>query len=95
MTVYLNGANSPADLASTNICYLFLDEADKYPGASKKESDTVSLAIERTKTYTTNFYIFMTSTPTLKTGHIWNAKEEADAENTISSRAPIVASISN
>ena len=80
MTVYLNGANSPADLASTNIRYLFLDEVDKYPGASKKEADPVSLAIERTKTYTTNRYIFMTSTPTLKTGHIWKAKEEADAE---------------
>lgn len=80
MTVYLNGANSPADLASTNIRYLFLDEVDKYPGASKKEADPVSLAIERTKTYTTNRYIFITSTPTLKTGHIWKAKEEADAE---------------
>uniref|UniRef100_A0AAU8B762 Terminase n=1 Tax=Dulem virus 34 TaxID=3145752 RepID=A0AAU8B762_9CAUD len=80
MTVYLNGANSPADLASTNIRYLFLDEVDKYPGASKKEADPVSLAIERTKTYTTNRFVFMASTPTLKTGHIWKAKEEADAE---------------
>ena len=80
MTVYLNGANSTADLASTNIRYLFLDEVDKYPGASKKESDPVSLAIERTKTYTTNRKIFITSTPTLKTGHIWKAKEGADAE---------------
>lgn len=80
MTVYLNGANSPADLASTNIRYLFLDEVDKYPGASKKEANPVALAIERTKTYTTNRFIFMTSTPTLKSGHIWKAKEEADAE---------------
>jgi phage terminase large subunit GpA-like protein len=54
MTVYLTGANSPADLASTNIRYLFLDEVDKYPGASKKEADPVSLAMERTKTYTVN-----------------------------------------
>lgn len=80
MTVYLTGANSPADLASTNIRFLFLDEVDKYPGASKKEADPVSLAIERTKTYTTNRKIFITSTPTLRTGHIWRAKEEADAE---------------
>ena len=36
MTVYLTGANSPADLASTNIRYLFLDEVDKFPGASRK-----------------------------------------------------------
>lgn len=80
MTVYLTGANSPADLASTPIKNLFLDEVDKYPGASKKEADPVSLAIERTKTYKTNRKIYMTSTPTLKSGHIWKAKEEADAE---------------
>lgn len=53
---------------------------DKFPGASKKEADPVSLAIERTKTYTTNRKIFMASTPTLKSGHIWKAKEEAEAE---------------
>ena len=79
MTVYLTGANSPADLASTNIRYLFLDEVDKFPGASKKEADPVSLARERTKTFF-NRKIFMASTPTLKTGHIWKAKEAAEAE---------------
>ena len=67
-------------MAFPSIRYLFQDEVDKYPGASKKEADPVSLAIERTKTYTTNRKIFITSTPTLKTGHIWKAKEEADAE---------------
>lgn len=80
MSVYLSGANSPASLASTPIRYLFLDEVDKYPGASKKEADAMSLAIERTKTYTTNRKIFITSTPTLRTGNIWRAKEEADEE---------------
>lgn len=79
MTVWLTGANSPADLASTNIRYLFMDEVDKFPGASKKEADPVSLAKERTKTFF-NRKIFMASTPTLKTGHIWKAKETADVE---------------
>lgn len=51
MIVYLTGANSPADLASTNIRNLFMDEVDKFPAASKKEADPVSLARERTKTY--------------------------------------------
>lgn len=36
MIVYLTGANSPADLASTNIRNLFMDEVDKFPAASKK-----------------------------------------------------------
>ena len=79
MIVYLTGANSPASLASTPIRYLFLDEVDKFPGATKKEADPVSLAIERTKTFF-NRKIFMASTPTLKTGPIWKAQEEADAE---------------
>lgn len=79
MIVYLTGANSPADLASTNIRNLFMDEVDKFPGASKKEADPVSLARERTKTFF-NRKIFMASTPTLKTGHIWKAKEAAEAE---------------
>ena len=79
MVVYLTGANSPADLASTNIRYLFMDEVDKFPGASKKEADPVSLAKERTKTFF-NRKIFMASTSTLKTGHIWKAKEAADVE---------------
>ncbi len=60
----------------------------------QKEADPVSLAIERTKTFF-NRKIFMASTPTLKTGPIWKAKEEADAENTTLCRAPIVGNLSN
>lgn len=79
MWLYLTGANSPADLSSKPIKNLFLDEVDKFPGASRKEADPVSLARERTKTFF-NRKIFITSTPTLKTGHIWKAKEAADVE---------------
>lgn len=77
--MYLNmvGSNSPSQLASKPIRFLFLDEVDKYPGASKKEADPISLARERTKTFR-NRKIYMTSTPTLRTGHIWQALEGAD-----------------
>jgi len=77
MYITLSGANSPSSLASKPIRFLFLDEVDKYPGASKKEADPIKLARERTKTFP-NRKIFMTSTPTLKTGQIWKAKESAD-----------------
>lgn len=77
MSIYITGSNSPADLSSSPIRRLLLDEVDKYPGASKKEADPISLARERTKTFR-NRKIFITSTPTLKTGHIWKALEEAD-----------------
>lgn len=79
MYMSLNGSNSPANLASKAIRYLFLDEVDKYPGASKKEADPISLARERTKTFH-NRKIMVTSTPTLKSGHIWRALEECDIE---------------
>lgn len=79
MYLTLVGSNSPSSLASKAIRFLFLDEVDKYPGASKKEADPISLARERTKTFH-NRKIFITSTPTLKTGHIWKAKEDADIE---------------
>ena len=79
MYLSLTGSNSPADLASKPIRYLFMDEVDKYPGASNKEANPINLAKERTKTFH-NRKIYMTSTPTLKDGHIWRAKEGADVE---------------
>lgn len=77
MYLVLAGSNSPSSLASRPIKYLFLDEVDKYPGASNREADPISLARERTKTFP-NRKIFQTSTPTLKSGHIWSALESCD-----------------
>lgn len=79
MYLSIVGSNSPSSLASKPIKYLMLDEVDKYPGASNKEADPIKLARERTKTFH-NRKIYITSTPTLKTGHIWKAKEGADIE---------------
>lgn len=79
MFVKIVGSNSPSGLASFAMKYLFIDEVDKFPGASKKEADPVSLAEERTKTFRGR-KIFKTSTPTIRSGHIWQAKEGADAE---------------
>ena len=79
MYLTIAGSNSPSSLASKAIKYLFLDEVDKYPGSTKKEADPISLARERTKTFA-NRKIYMTSTPTIRTGHIWKALESADVE---------------
>ena len=79
MYLTLVGSNSPSGLASKPIRFLMMDEVDKYPGASNKEADPIKLARERTKTFH-NKKVYMTSTPTLKTGHIWKAKENADIE---------------
>lgn len=79
MYVSIAGANSPSGLASKPIKYLLLDEVDKYPFAGKREADAVSLAEERTKTFRGR-KIYKTSTPTLRTGHIWKMKESCDVE---------------
>lgn len=79
MYISLTGSNSPSGLASKPIRFLMMDEVDKYPGASSKEADPIKLATERTKTFN-NKKIYITSTPTLKTGHIWKEKEAADIE---------------
>lgn len=79
MYLTLAGSNSPSGLASKPIRFLLMDEVDKYPGASNREADPIKLARERTKTFH-NKKIYITSTPTLKTGHIWKEKEGADIE---------------
>lgn len=80
MYVVLSGANSPASLASRPIRYLLFDEVDKFPVYSGKEADPRSLARERTKTFAHNKKIFQTSTPTRKTGPIWQEWEAADSQ---------------
>lgn len=79
MYLTLAGSNSPSSLASKAIKYLMLDEVDKYPGATRKEADPIALARERTKTFA-NRKIYITSTPTIRTGHIWKALEGCDVE---------------
>ena len=79
MYLSLVGSNSPSNLASKAIKYLMLDEVDKYPSNTKKEADPIALVRERTKTFT-NRKIYMTSTPTVREGHIWKALEGADLE---------------
>ena len=77
MYIPLTGANSAASLSSKPIRFVLLDEVDKYPPRSGggKEADPISLARERTNTFSYNKKIFITSTPTLKTGAIWREWE--------------------
>lgn len=80
MYVVISGANSPASLASRPIRYLIMDEVDKYPTNAGKEADPRSLARERTKTFAHNKKIFQTSTPTRKSGPIWQEWESSDEQ---------------
>lgn len=60
------GANSPADLASKPIRYLFMDETDRFPLSAGAEGDPQELAIRRTETFRDIRKIVKASTPTIK-----------------------------
>jgi len=77
MILYFAGSNSPADLASRPIRYLFLDEVDKYPKFSGREADPIKLASERQKTFW-NKKTVKVSTPTTREGYIFREYEKSD-----------------
>lgn len=60
------GANSPSELASKPIRYLFFDEIDRFPASAGSEGDPIKLAERRTETFRHNRKIVKTSTPTIK-----------------------------
>lgn len=64
-TIVITGANSAVGLRSMPVRYLFLDEVDGYPGDANNEGDPVSLAIQRTTTFSRR-KIFIVSTPTIE-----------------------------
>jgi len=77
MSVYFAGSNSPAALASRAIRYLWLDEVDKFPKFSGRESDPIKLATERTRTFW-NRKIIKISTPTTRDGYVFREYEKSD-----------------
>ncbi|WP_051650225.1 terminase gpA endonuclease subunit [Selenomonas sp. AB3002] len=79
MYIALTGANSPSDLSSRPVRYVFFDEIDKFPKWTGAEAGPLELAAERTKTFY-NFKIVKVSTPTLKTGNIWQGWLNADVQ---------------
>lgn len=60
------GANSPSDLASKPVRYIFLDEIDRFPLSAGTEGDPIELAERRTETFRRNRKIVKCSTPTIK-----------------------------
>lgn len=79
MYIALVGANSPSGLSSRPVRYIFFDEIDKFPPWSGAEASPLKLADERTKTFY-NKKIVKVSTPTLKTGYIWQSWENSDIQ---------------
>lgn len=49
--LFLVSAQSPSDLASRSVPYLFFDEVDRFPPSAGKEGDPISLAERRSANY--------------------------------------------
>lgn len=79
MYIAIIGANSPSNLSSRPVRYIFFDEIDKFPKWSGGEASPLALAKERTKTFW-NRKIVKVSSPTLETGNIWQSWNMADAQ---------------
>lgn len=62
----LTGANSPSELASRPIRYLFLDETDRFPKSAGTEGKPIELAERRTETFRHNRKVVATSSPGIK-----------------------------
>lgn len=75
--LYLAGSNSPADLASRPVRYVFGDEVDKWPQFSGREASPIDLMRERTRTYW-NRKVVLASTPTTRAGYIFREWERSD-----------------
>jgi phage terminase large subunit GpA-like protein len=75
MALFFGWAGSPQSLASRPCRYILIDEADKFPAFSGRESDPISLAQERTATYLHRRRTIKASTPTTRDGAIWKAWE--------------------
>ena len=79
MYIALVGANSASGLSARPVQYVFFDEIDKFPKWTGAEASPLKLAEERTKTFY-NSKIVKVSSPTLKTGNIWQSWEQAEAQ---------------
>ena len=75
--IALVGSNSPGNLASRAVQYLYMDETDKYPTDLTKEANPIDLARQRTKTFY-NRKVLLVSTPTTEDGYIHQAYERGD-----------------
>ena len=68
--ILIGSARSASDLCSFSAKYLLCDETSRYPEVLDKEGDPITLAMQRSETYTRSMAI-LTSTPTTADCTIW------------------------
>lgn len=70
-TVKFTGSNSPANLMSRAIRYLFEDEIDTWPNDNDEEAPSLDIVEACTLSYAHARKILRISTPTVPTGAVW------------------------
>lgn len=76
-TLTFVGSNSPSNLASRPVRVVVADEVDKFATATDSEADALSLAEQRLKAFSSS-KLFLTSTPTVFDGRIWQRYLQGD-----------------
>ena len=79
MYLAIVGANSPSNLSSRPVRYIFGDEIDKFPARAGNDSSPIELATERTKTYSNRREV-LASSPTYSTGAVWSAYQNCQLQ---------------
>jgi len=73
-TFWIGWAGSAASTSNKSIRYLDLQEVDKFPETpNKREGDTIKNAEARVIDYPHNHKIYISSTPTVESGPVWQA----------------------
>jgi phage terminase large subunit GpA-like protein len=70
-SIEFTGSNSPANLMSRPVRYLFEDEIDTWPKDNGEEAPSINIAEASTISYAHSRKILRVSTPTVPTGAIW------------------------
>jgi len=79
MLIYMGWAGSVTSIGNVSVRYLFLDEVDKYPDTpNAKEASTMDLVLERVRSFKFRAKVFIISTPTIETGPVRQAFQNAD-----------------
>lgn len=88
MILFIAWSNSPAALADNPVCIVILDEVGKYPPASGREADPISLAKKRQRTFHTRSKLLVVSSPVAE-DDLLNAEFEKGDKNEWHTRCPL------
>ena len=91
MFLYIAWSNSPAALADNPVCHVVLDEVGKYPPATGREADPISLAKKRQRTFRSRSKLLVMSSPVGegRQGDLFDAEFKKGDKNEWHAKCPL------